>query len=158
MTTFGADKEGWRAFQIHRLNILMLAGPENSRGCSNADLFAWSSRTYPFFSASILHQGFEDFFHPTKEMMDELSRILDEAFIAKSSAPTVYELERDLGIRHGDSPWTRSTLINALRYMSLCGDRFSAEFWQSMIRNAGAPSEANSFFRPFDPSWDADPN
>ncbi|MDD7971682.1 hypothetical protein PUT78_11260 [Roseinatronobacter sp. HJB301] len=149
--------DGLREFQIMRLLVLTGLGQDNPNQCSDSDLFAWSSSTFPIFTSGSLHRGFEEFFHPTEQMMDVLSKKLNDAFLKDSAPPTVYQLETELGIRSGDSSWTRSDLINALRYFSFCSDRFTPEFWVSMTRDAGAPSEANSFFRPFEPKWDASP-
>jgi hypothetical protein len=147
---------GWREFQIQRTLVLGLFGP-NSKHFDEAYIFAWANGVYPCFTDSQLHLGFDEFFHPTKEMMDELAEVLDKAFLAQTPPPTVYDLEHSLGVRHTSKPWSRSDLINALRYMALNDDRFSPQFWQSMTRNAGAPSEANSFFLPFR-EWDDSPH
>lgn len=150
------DIAGWRAFQIQRTQILGLFNTGNTT-LDSAYLFAWSRRVYPLFHTSVLHEGFEEFFYPTQEMIKALADSLDKAFMSGEAPPTVYDLEDKLHVRYSND-WDRSNLIDALRYMSLCPGRFSTDFWAAMTRDAGAPAEANSFYENFRPEWDADPN
>ena len=156
--TDSADVPGFREFQIQRAIVLGSFNIGSNHSCDAADLYAWSNGVFPLFSSSYLHKGFEAYFHPTEEMMSTLAARLDEPFMNGTIPPTVYDLEREMGIRHTTDPWDRSDLILALRYFSLCRGRFNEDFWPTMTRDSGAPAEANGFFRPFDPDLDASPH
>lgn len=142
-----------KEYMLMKFNILTMAlHPELKHRIQDAYVYAWDNDIYPFFHNSApWHQPFEEEFDVTKEMMDELSKRLDEAWdLGRGMAPTFYELEEIYGVRHGESHWDRSSLIGAMRYFALCTNCFDGKFFEQVTRDAGAPSEANSFADPFD--------
>lgn len=142
-----------KEYVLMKFNILSMAfHPDLGERIDDAYIYAWDSDVYPIFhNGAPWHEPFEEDFAVTKEMMNELSKRLDEAWDGgRGVAPTFYELEDIYRVRQGSSEWDRSALIGAMRYMALCRNRFDENFFPQVTRNAGAPSEANHFADPFD--------
>lgn len=142
-----------KEYTLMKFNILSMAlHPEMGRRIDDAYVYAWDNDVYPIFhEGAQWHQAFEDNFAVTKEMMEELSKRLDDAWDGgQGIAPTFYQLEDIYSARHGGGDWDRSALIRAMRYMALCRGRFDQKFFRDVTRDSGAPAEANYFAAPMD--------
>ncbi len=136
-------------FQMARFNLLVAAKTEGpSQALSPAYIYAWQNYVYPFFHDSArLHQPFAGQFMVTKQMIDELSKFLDDRWLAKE-IPTFYQLEDYYQVRSNRMAWDRLALIRGCRYMFL-GDAFDEDFWKSLLRRSDHPTEAKSIIRKF---------
>ena len=142
-----------KEYVLMKFNILSMAlHPEMGRRIDDGYIYACDSGVYPIFhDGAPWHGPFEDDFAVTKDMMRELSKRLDDAWdLGRGTAPTFYELEDIYEVRLGRGAWDRAKLIDAMRYMALTQGRFDKKFFEEVTRDAGAPSEANSFADPLD--------
>ncbi|MDX1366807.1 hypothetical protein [Pseudomonas sp.] len=139
-------------FQLMRFNILStsLANQESSP-FSSAYIYAWDAGVYPLFNdGADWHKPFNAQFKVTESEIDELSKLLDENWLAKKPI-TFYELEDHFDVKgtsYTNSNWERWKLITACRYMYL-QELFDTDFWASLVENGKCPSEALSICRPF---------
>lgn len=140
-------------YQQMRYNVLSttLNGLNNSP-FSDAYIYAWESEVYPFFhDGADWHQAHKEQFKITEQMMDDLSKFLDDLWIAKKTI-TFYELEKHFGIRGSatsSSEWERWSLIRACRYLYL-NNGFDSQFWGALLENMKCPSEAFSVVKDFE--------
>jgi antitoxin MazE len=138
-------------FQLMRFNILSTAANAGeSWPICPASVYAWQSGVYPLFDdAAQWHKPFPSQFAVSMEEVDELTKFLDDAWMAKKPI-SFYEVETALGI-HGSarssSNWERWKLTRACRYIFLC-DSFDKGFWDALLENGECPSEALSLARP----------
>jgi len=117
-----------KMFEIMRMTILTAAvNPATADRFTDASVYAWVNRVYPFFAESSQDEAFAASFDVTKDMMNELVVYLDEQWRAKE-VPTYYDLEtkyRDTG------RWDRLGLIRACRYSRVAPVHFAARLDQS---------------------------
>ncbi|CAM3511019.1 hypothetical protein [Parendozoicomonas haliclonae] len=136
-------------FLNQKFNILALKANVNTTATIGADYaYAWSEGVYPLFDEGLdWHKPYGEFFDVTEEMMDELSKLLDDHWMSNKPI-TFYELEDHYKVRQGTTHWDRPRLIHACRYMFLCSS-FSEAFWATLCENGKCPSEAHSIPREF---------
>lgn len=143
-------------YNQQRLQILSLG--LHQKEFTDSYLFAWYKGVYPLFEdtdgseAEMPHEVHAESFRITKEKVDYLTKLLDDAWIAKS-VPTFYELENDLGIRYSGE-WSRMDLINICKYLYLKDDSWDKDFWETLLQPQEHPSEARSIIRKFDRNKD----
>ncbi len=132
-------------FQLMRFNILSTA--VNAGGewpILPAYVYAWWSGVYPgCHEGAKWHIPFPDQFSVSKKEVDELTTLLDEAWMAKKSI-SFYDVESSLGIQgtaRSSSNWQRWKLVSACRYLFL-SDSFDKAFWVALLKNGECPSEA----------------
>lgn len=131
-------------FLNQKFNILQMK--INHDLIMDAYAFAWHEGVYPAFNDDAeWHLPYEQFFDVSAEMLGELAKQLDDAWLPKS-IPTFYELEERY-ITEG-SNWTRSLLISACKYMRLAG-LFDADLWKIVCKESKCPTEAHTIIRPF---------
>lgn len=138
-------------FQLMRFNILSVAANAGDAWPMHpAYVYAWQSGVYPLFDeAAQFHTPFPGQFAVSTDEVDELSKFLDEASLAKKSI-SFYDVENAFGVRgsaQSSTNWQRWKLIRACRYMSLHG-MFDKDFWAALLENGNCPSEALSLARP----------
>lgn len=138
-------------FQLMRFNILSAAkNAGDAWPMHPAYVYAWQSSVFPLFDeAAQFHTPFSEQFAVSMDEVDELSKLLDEAWAAKKSI-SFYEVENAFGVRgsaQSSTNWQRWKLIRACRYMSL-HDMFDKDFWAALLENGKCPSEALSLARP----------
>ena len=143
-----------KLFQNMRFNILSAALAPGTRDKIPDDyVFAWDNSVYPIYSNNEIVETFAEDFEVSREMMSELLKKLDEHWDhGNDPGITFYELEDYFEIRMGVTEWDRAKLINAVTYLYLHFREtriFSQGLFDSLIHDSGAPSEANSFMRPF---------
>jgi hypothetical protein len=131
-------------FEVMRFNILVAAfNPATAPRLSDAYVFAWEKRVYPFSSGEDLQHGaFGSSFHVDKTMIGELSTFLDEMWNAKT-VPTFYDLESKY---RGNGGWDRMELVYSCTYMKLAG-LFDDAFWTQLMKNH--PAEASGIMRKY---------
>ncbi len=125
-------------FQMMRFQVLA-AGLQSgsSQKLHDSYVFAWDACIYPLFNdAADFHKPFADQFAIPRSMVEELFKLLDGMWAAKS-VPTYNELEHSLR----DTKWDRRNLILGLRYMWL-HDRFDDHFWKTLMKRDEYPHEA----------------
>ena len=144
--------EDEQLFEIARFNVLVAAKTEGpSEALSGAYVYAWDNGVYPVFhEGAHLHRPFAANFQVTKEMIAELLKYLDAQWLAKK-IPTFYALEDYYDVRSGRSPWERTSLIRACRYMFL-SDLFDRSFWAALLKGSDHPTEAKSVAEKFETS------
>lgn len=139
-------------YNQQRLQILSLG--VHHKEYSDSYLFAWYTGVYPLFEdtdgsvTEMPHEVHSSCFRITKEKVDHLTKLLDDAWITKA-VPTFYELERDLGVQYSGE-WSRMELINICKYLYLKGDSWDEDFWSTLLKPQQYPSEARSIIRKFD--------
>lgn len=141
--------EDEQLFQLARFNVLAAAKTKGfDQALSPAYIYAWEEGVYPIFQQmGGLHKPFASHFRVTEQMMDELSKFLDDRWLAKE-VPSFYQLEDHYKVRSGRTAWDRVSLLIACRYMFL--DRaFDEDFWKSLLRESDHPTEAKSIIRKF---------
>jgi antitoxin MazE len=143
-------------YEMARFQVLTAAlTPGVEDRLPDSYVFAWDHGVYPFSNADAganLHEPFEPYFRVGKERAEELSKFLDDRWLAKK-VPTFYELEDHFEVRLGRSGWDRGMLISACRYMHLC-DLFDAAFWKKLLAPGQHPTEASTVVRKFNPAKD----
>lgn len=145
--------DGRRMYEMARFQVLTAALTLGGVRLPGSYVFAWDHEVYPFSDAGArLHVPFEPYFRVGTEKADELSKFLDDRWIAKK-VPTFYELEDHFEIRLGRSGWDRGMLISSCRYMHL-NDLFDAAFWKTLLTPGQHPTEASTVTRKFDPRKD----
>ncbi len=74
-----------KLFMLMRFNVLSFALTETGRHkISNAYLQAWEDSVYPSMHfAAHWHDGYDTDFDVTKEMMEEISKYLDDLWVHK---------------------------------------------------------------------------
>jgi len=152
LVSVGLEQGGHNAlFQMTRFQILCTAKTKGTEDyLSSAYVYAWAEGVYPLFENTDLHKPFADQFRVSAEMVEELSKYLDEQEI-QGAVPTFYQLEDYYGVRSSRTPWDRMQLIDACRYMFLRG-MWGDEFWKALLKGSDHPSEAKSIVRPYDAS------
>ena len=140
---------GRRMYEMARFQVLTAAvTPGVEDRLPEAYVFAWDNEVYPFSDAgSHLHVPFEPYFRVCEEKAEELSKFLDDRWLAKK-VPTFYELEDHFETRFG---WDRGMLISACRYMYL-HNLFDAAFWKTLLTPGKHPTEAATISRKFNPA------
>ncbi len=137
-------------FEMMKLQLFTAAmQPGTAERIDASYIYAWRCSVYPFFHEVEWHKPFADQFEVSEDMMDALSRHLDECDLAKN-IPTFYELETHYRVRSAGSEWNRWKLLCACRYMAL-NERFGTVFWNSVLRGSDHPSEAKSIARSYSP-------
>lgn len=141
--------EDLQLFQLMRFQILAAAKTEVLGGSmSKGYIFAWDAGVYPLFDdGAESHVPFANQFRIPREMVEELSKHLDDCWL-KKKVPTFYQLEDYYGVRLGRSSWDRAKLINTCRYMFL-KDLFDGQFWKTLLTAMDHPTEASSITRKF---------
>jgi len=141
--------EDRQIFQLTRFNLLWAAMNDPQKVISDAYAYAWKAGVYPMFDdGASLHIHFADQFKVSEDMMDELSKHLDDCWQEKA-VPSFYELENHYKVRSGRTVWDRSLLLRACRYMFL-RESFDKCFWEALLRGTDHPTEAKSIIRNFD--------
>lgn len=138
-----------RMFMLMRFNVMSFALTEVGRKkIADAYLQAWDDSAYPLMhGAAFWHEGYEDDFDVTKDMMENIGSYLDGLWVKKKHIPSVYDLEVHYQIRQGNTPWDRMKIITALRYFYL-NRSFDAAFWTSIMSNV--PSEGSHITSKYD--------
>ncbi|CAM2198538.1 putative Antitoxin SocA-like Panacea domain-containing protein (plasmid) [Paraburkholderia kururiensis] len=113
--------------------------------------YAWAHDLCPVLHEGVTwHEPFQNEFEVSGEDVLTVLNFLGEQWDAKK-AVTFYELESHFGV-HGsaraDGPYTRWKLCRIVRYLALDGLRFDRQFWEALLENGSAPSEALSLDRP----------
>jgi hypothetical protein len=143
------DRIGSQYEIIKLLVITLAANDPTGKVVSNAYLFAWKHSIYPIAQ---LHGGPENAlakqFSATRPMMEQLARYLDRCN-STGKVVNFYELEEAFRIHEADSDWSRSLLIEAVRYL-FNSDSFTAEFWESLMGTHQHPLEASGIRIPID--------
>lgn len=142
------------AFQTMRFNILVAAlSPATRDKIPDDYAFAWDRAVYPTYTHNEIVEAFEDDFKVSKDMMSELLKKLDEHWDhGNGPGITFYELEDHFEVRMGATEWDRSKLINAMTYLYLHHREsgiFDQALFDAVVRDSGAPTEANGYMRPF---------
>jgi hypothetical protein len=142
-------REQLQLFHLARFNLRVAALQEGAGSkLSNAYIYAWENGVYPAFDEGAeLHKPFADGFLISPEMVDELSKYLDDRW-RKKNVPTFYELEDHYDLRRGGGKWDRHKLIITCRYMFL-HDLFDKNFWKKLLEPMEHPSEAGRLTREF---------
>lgn len=146
----GIDEPEYRQFELVRAQILS-AGllPEPTSLVSDAYLYAWQYKIYPFFSDEGPHKVFNREFDISEIEMDNLTQYLDDLWLADKT-PTFYEVEDHYNpLTNSASNWTRTKLLLACRYLYLFGS-FDDAFWKTILTPMRHPTEASSITRAFD--------
>lgn len=113
--------------------------------------YAWAHDIYPALHDGVSwHVPFRDEFEVSEEEIMAVLTFLADQWDAKNPV-TFYEMEDHFGV-HGssrsDGEFTRWKLCRIVRYLSLDGLRFDKAFWNVLLQNGTAPSEALSLARP----------
>jgi hypothetical protein len=138
-----------QAYTAVKLQIVTTAlTPGLGNKVSDAYLYAWSHDVYPLMHDSVdWHKPFASCFSVSSEMVDELSRLLDDGW-QKKKIPSFYKLEDYYDVRLGNTEWSRSSLMRACRYMYLA-DAFDQNFWKGVLKKTEHPLEAGSMTSAF---------
>lgn len=138
-------------FNQQRIQIMSLGVDQEK--FSDDYLFAWEAGVYPFFSDTdgsvtpMPHECYPEFFKVKKEVVDKVTKYLDDKWLDKK-VPTFYELEEEFGGKWGEEDG-RMALIGICRYAFLRGS-FNSEFWDTLLTPMEHPSEASSIRRKLD--------
>lgn len=133
-------------FQLMKFQILLAA--KSGVGISDAYAYAWDNGVYPFFDeGATFHEPFSSHFDVTPEMVDDLTKYLDDCWMEKK-VPTFYEIEDHYKVMIGRTKWDRSKLISTCRYLFL-KDSFDGQFWKTLLTPMEHPTEASSVTRKF---------
>ena len=148
-----------KAFQAMRFNILVAAlSPATRDKIPDDYAFAWDHAVYPIYTQNEIVEAFEDDFKVSKDMMGELLKKLDQHWDhGNGPGITFYELEDhfkvSMGLTDWDATdWDRPKLIFAMTYLYLHYREsriFDQELFDSIVRDSGAPTEANGYMMPF---------
>ena len=143
--------EDKRLFQLARFNVLVAAktADPDEELLPDAYVYAWANDVYPLFHESAhLHEPFAAQFRVTKEMVEELSKYLDDRWLAKD-VPSFYQLEDHYDVRSGTTAWDRHSLLVTCRYMFLNNMMFDKAFWDTLLKGSNHPTEAKLITRKF---------
>jgi hypothetical protein len=141
-------QEDEQLFQLTRFNVLTAARTASSaQAISDAYLFAWDNGVFPLFDRTPLHEPFASHFAISRDMVEELSKDLEDHWDAKT-VPSFYKMESLYGVRSGRTKWDRMRLILVCRYMFLHGI-FDQGVWDAILVGSDHPSEAKSITRKF---------
>ena len=148
------NPEHMRLFQLARFNLLCAAMSRDTAGAvTDAYAYAWGDSVYPLFDdGPSLHLPFAEQFDVTYEMVDELSKYLDERW-SERDVPSFYKLEDHYKVQSGRNRWNRSALLHVCRYLFL-KDSFDTEFWKALLIENDHPTEAKWIVRSFDRARD----
>ncbi|PIO96029.1 hypothetical protein CBI55_03645 [Pseudomonas syringae] len=141
-------------YNVQKFQILdAYARSSENRHISEAYAYAWSEGLYPIGNEfAVWHEPHGDSFKVGDKKLQELADFLDVTW-TDGKTVSFYDLEQRYGIRgtSGFAPdWDRADLIHACRYFKLL-DWFDDDFWIGLIGGSGAPTEAHSITRGFDP-------
>ncbi|NTX08012.1 CopG family transcriptional regulator [Myxococcus sp. CA040A] len=151
----GRPEDDKRLFQLARFNVLVAAKTADPavKLFPDSYIYAWDECVYPLFNESAhLHEPFAEQFKVPKAMVEELSKYLDDRWLAED-VPSFYQLESHYDVRSGHSEWGRFKLIATCRYMFL-HKLFDKTFWDALLRGSDHPSEAKGITRKFDAAKD----
>jgi hypothetical protein len=139
-------------FTMMRFNVLTAAlNPHTASRFTDAYVYAWDALVYPAMDdGADWHHPFKDDFRVTLDMMVELSKFLDDLWLAKKTI-SFWKLEEHFQVRHGNGPWDRSALLHACKYFRLYG-MFDDDFFDALTKNGESPVEAQSIVS----KWDRD--
>jgi hypothetical protein len=135
-------------YEIHRHQILFNAKDASGQlNFPEGYLYAVANRVFPYFHSSWCGDEDDPFascYRVPSDFMERVITDLDQQWLA-GTVPTFYNVERKYGHEQ------RAALIDIFRY-SFLSHKFDSTFYQSLLANAGAPTEANGLSRPFDES------
>ncbi len=152
MRTGMDDQNSRRMFDLTKFQVLWSA-ITNPNLWPAAYVFAWDRGVYPsLHDETSLHSSYEHFFRVSEKMLSDLSRFLDDLWLERKTI-TFYGLEDHFRVRSSDTPWDRSKLLAACRYLVL-DDRFDRDFWNGVIEQYEHPVEASYLLSEFDVARD----
>ena len=141
--------EETKSFELARFNVLCAAlQPGTREKLSDAYVFAWERYVYPGLDhGSTLHEPYSHCFQVSGRMLDELVSVIADREESKKPI-TFYELEDHFMVRDGHSPWNRSKLISACRYLFL-HESWDRTVWDALLKKMEHPMEAASICRQY---------
>ena len=147
------SEDSQQRYQLMKFSILQQQEQRFAEDPSavGAYAFAWKNDIYPALHDGVTwHVPFCDSFEiPEKETMAVLDFLSDQ-WEAKTPV-SFYDLENHFGVSgasRSNGTFTRWKLCRIVRYLALDGVRFDTEFWDALLKNGDAPSEALSLARP----------
>ncbi|WP_417464142.1 CopG family ribbon-helix-helix protein [Kordiimonas sp.] len=139
----GLGGESAKSFELMRTKVLSMSlNPHTEKLVSDAYVYAWQYRLFPFQESSETEDVFKDDFDIKEEEILDLVKYLDRLWMRKE-VPTFYELEDYYGVSsYTTSGWTRFKLIVCCRYLYL-HNSFDTAFWNKLISPMEHPAEAS---------------
>lgn len=137
-------------FEIMRFQIMAFAMTEAGKiKISDSYLYAWDRKIFPHFDdGADWHIPFEEHFKISGEQISDVMNYICDCR-DENKLPSFYQMEDHYKVRHHDSNWKRSTLLQICRYMYL-SESFDGEVWEALLKATDHPSEASSITRPLD--------